>query len=267
MSYTKSSNHREPTEVLPKLSKQELARIDKLLKSARWFHYASFVMAGLSLVISSLDHPEAITLPIVDISLPGIHASVAIYFIALVMAICAESLFSMSYPWLKLDPRRPPFAWIALGSEISYKRVTIWIIAPAFFCAIFTSFYLQDDYVGMGLLYGSLGAVLLPRTFKNYRMLLSAREDHRGGPATYSIYLLYWYRLFRYSLVTFGLLLAVFAVIPKWRYTLLEILLIFVMVFVVTYIVRVIGGIPFVYRKIDSFGKRYGFPTKSPHYQ
>jgi hypothetical protein len=249
------------------LSQQELERLDQLLTSARNFHYSSFILAGLSLAIVSLDRPEAIVLPIAGIALPGIQASVAIYFVALIMAMCTEILFSMAYPWLKVDRRRPPFPWIALGAGLSNRRVTTWILMPPLLCGLFSSFYLQGDYVGLGLIYGSLGVVLLPRTFRNYRALLLARADHRGGDATFSIYLLYWHRLFRQSLVTIGLLVAVFAAIPKWRSGLLHVLAVMAALFLIDYLVRVIGGFPPIYRRIDKFGERFGFPAQSRHYR
>jgi hypothetical protein len=31
-------------------------------------------------------------------------------------------------------------------------------------------------------------------------------------------------------------------------------------------VIRFIGGLPFIYRLIDRFGTRYGFPTRSDHY-
>jgi len=249
------------------LSEQEQERLDQLLTSARNFHYISFILTGLSLAMLSTDNPKGVKLPIAEFELPLIQASVAIYFIALIMAMLTEILFSMSYAWMEIDKRRPPFAWFALGHDINYKRTTAWIILPAVLCAIFSSFYLIGDYVGIGLIISSVGVIFLPRTIRNFRRLINSKNDHRGGPATFSIYLLYWYRLLRQSIVTIAFLIAVFAAIPKWRNGLLPIFLFMFSLFGISVFIRIIGGMPFVYRWIDRMGKRYGFPTKSQHYK
>ena len=68
------------------LNEQEQERLDQLLTSARNFHYISFILTGLSLAMLSIDNPKGISLPIFSFELPSIQASVAIYFIALIMA-------------------------------------------------------------------------------------------------------------------------------------------------------------------------------------
>jgi len=249
------------------LNEQEQERLDQLLTSARNFHYISFILTGLSLAMLSIDNPKGISLPIFSFELPSIQASVAIYFIALIMAMLTDILFSMAYPWMEIDMRRPPFAWFALGHNISYKRTTLWIILPAFLCGIFSSFHLKGDYVGMGLIYSSVGVIFLPRGIRMYRDLINSKKDHRGGPATFSIYLLHWHRLIRQTIMTFAFLLAVFAAIPKWWNGLVPIFLFLLILFGVGYAVRVIGGIPFMYRWIDKLGKKHGFPIESRHYK
>ena len=249
------------------LSEKEQERLDQLLSSARNFHYISFILSGLSLVLLATDNPKGVTVPILNIQLPTIQSSLAIYFVALVMAMLTEILFSMAYTWLEIDERRPPFAWFALGHNISYKRTTAWIVLPALLCGIFSSYYLKGDLVGFGLIYGSIGVIFLSRGIRMYRSLINSKMDHRGGPATFSIYLLQWHRLLRQIIMTFALLLAVFAALPKWRDQLLPIVLFMFILFGIGYIIRIIGGIPFVYRGIDKLGKRYGFPVESEHYK
>jgi hypothetical protein len=249
------------------LTDHEQERLDQLLTSARNFHYISFILAGLSLAMASIDNPKSIILPILGFELPALQASVAIYFISLIMALVTEMLFSMAFPWLQIDTRRPPFPWFALGQNKNYGRITAWIVLPAFLCSLFSSLYLKGDYVGMGLIYGSLAVVLLPRTNRNIQKLISNKSDHRGGHATFSIFLLYWYRLSRQTLITVALFLAVFTAIPSWRPSLIKILGLIFFILISAYLVRGIGGIPFVYQRIDKLGKKFGFPIESEHYK
>jgi len=250
------------------LTREEKDRLDNLLSAARRFHYFAFVFAGLSLALSSMEKISTFILPIVNIVIPDLQAIVGIYLLVLILTLASERLFTMAYPWLKIDRRKPPFAWIALGSrEITVRSVSFWLMIPVFICAISTAISLdKKDISGFILSFVGVLSFMLPKTLSEYWYLIKKRLDHRGGSATLSIWLLYWYRLGRSLLYTTIYFIPVFAVVPKWRQPILNVsrpLMIFVVVIVV---VRAIGGFPFVYRRIDYLGKKFGFPVKSEHY-
>jgi hypothetical protein len=117
------------------------------------------------------------------------------------------------------------------------------------------------SFTGFGLLY-------LPRTIYYWNHLVDVREDHRGGIATFSIYLLYRYRLIRQFLYSIYIFLPIVVVIPQWRKPqLITIIVYSTVAFGVIYVVRMCCSIKFVYRKIDKLGLRFGFSTVSKHYQ
>lgn len=249
------------------LTSDEMARLDQLLGGARSFHYTAMILAGLSLALSSLDESQAVTLPITGIVLPSTQAAVGLYLLVIVLVMAADRLFLMAVPWMEHDARRPPFPWIALGTgKLSIAYVTRWLFLPLVACAIATGITLKGDFLGFSLAIVGMSVILMPRVVEHYMNLISTRADHRGGPATFSIYLLYWYRVLRsicYGAFFLGLVLAT---IPAWRPLILRLAGILAAVVVATFVLRHIGTVGLVYRRIDRFGTRWGFPPRSQHY-
>jgi hypothetical protein len=257
---------KEPTR--GELSKEEQERLDGLLGAARRFHYWAFILAGLSLLVSSLEGFAEIELPIVKLSIPALQANVGIYVLVQALTIATERLYSMARGWLSLDTRRPPFAWVALSSRRwNGRSVLLWLALPAVLCAIATGVTLgAGDLSGLGLASAGALVVLIPGTAGSEWYLLRNRLDHRGGPATFSIWLLYWYRFVRLVLWSSVFFLPVPAVVPRWRHGLLTIIGWCLLVSVPLMVARFLAGLPPLYRRIDRAGRRFGFPTESKHY-
>lgn len=253
----------------PWLTPDEMARLDSLLASARRCHNLSLAIAGLSLLLSSVDQLTGVTVPWGDVRIPSTQASVCIYLATIALTWMAYRFFEMAYPWMKMDRRRPPFAWMALGSVLPKPRdVVAWLLLPLVICAFATAITLRlGDWYGLSLsLIGKFGA-LLPLSISTYWTLIKARSDHRGGPATFSIYLLYWYRMLRQTWMTVFYLTAVIAIVPAWRPTAERMWPFLVAVPIILMVIRSIGMIPSVYRWIDRFGPKWGFPETSQHYK
>lgn len=255
-------------QVADELTTEELKRIDALLSAARRLHYTSFALAALSLALSSLDKPTDISLPVGEVTLPSTQAAVSIYVLVLALTMAADRLFLMAYPWLRLDTRRPPFAWVALSLRpVSRRSVLLWLVLPVVICAIGTANTLEfEDQTGFYLSFIGLLVICLPKPIGHYWALIQSRSDHRGGPATFSIFLLYWHRVLRSIVYIAWLFVPVLAVVPKWRTAMLRAGSIMIAVLVVEVVIRTIGGFGFVYRRIDRFGSRFGFPAESRHY-
>jgi hypothetical protein len=252
------------------LSPEELRRLDELLGNARNFHYASIVLAGLSLVVSALDQTKEIPLPLGNISAPRLEATVVIYLMVIIFIMAADRLFLMARPWLNLDSRRPPFAWFALGSNRPQMAAfSFWLLLPVLMCAISSASTLQvqGDTTGFLLAFAGVLAALLPRVAYRYLNLVQERSDERGGRATFSIFLLYILRIVRQVIGTAFFIVPVFAVVPQWRPTALNIMGMLTVSFVFLVIIRWIGGHKFMYRRIDHYGVKYGFPAESKHYK
>jgi len=257
-------------EALPdELSKDELERLDNLLAAARWFNYAAFTLSGFSIALSSLEKMTEIKLPIGDVNLPGLQAIIGLYILVLVLTLASERFFNMALPWLRLDKRRPPFAWIALSSkEPTGQSVIFWLLMPVLLCAIATANSLAEkDVTGYFLSFLGIIIVFSPRTIDECLYLIRKKLDHRGGTATFSIWLLYWYRLIRNITMTIFFFLPVIAVLPKWRNSTLNIAMPIIVFGVAMYVLRLIAGIPVIYRFIDRIGFKCGFPKESKHYQ
>jgi len=251
------------------LTQDEIKRIDDLLSEARKYHLSGLVLAGVSIALSSLDQTTGIELPLGKINLPSTQTAVGLYFLVILLSITSDRLFGMAFPWMHLDPRRPPFPWFALGKPpYSYFQVKIWLLLPIFIGAIATAITLQSkDTSGLVLSFVGLLLFLLPRHLSHYFHLISNREDERGGAVTFSIFLLYWLRLLR-NIVVFGLfLLPIFAIVPPWRDNMLRISAYVGTLAVWLFIIRWIGGIKFVYRIIDRLGAKLGFSSVSKHYK
>ena len=251
-----------------KLDENEIKRIDELLSEAKKYHLSGLVIAGISIAISSLDQTSGIELPIGKINLPSTQTAVGLYFLVILLSMASDRLFGMAYPWIHLDSRRPPFPWFALGiPPYSYLKVKTWLAFPIFVAAIATAITLQNKDTSGGLLsFVGLLLFLLPRTLSRYSQLISNKEDERGGSATFSIYLLYVIRLVR-QVVLFGIFLfPIFAVVPKWREGMLRASSYAILLGVVIFVIRFIGGFKFVYKAIDRLGLRFKFPSVSKHY-
>lgn len=250
------------------LTREEQRRLDDLLSAARRFHYSAFIFSGLSLALVSIDTLEGFELPIGGVVVPTLQTIVGLYLLVLVFVLVSERLFAMAYPFLKMDKRRPPFAWIALGSrDPSIRSVTFWLVVPVLICAIATATLLDaKDVSGFTLSFAGVLFILLPRTVGGYWYLIGNRLDHRDGAATFSIWLLYWYRLVRDLWIIVFMFAPVVAVVPKWRGPVWKVTYPFMILGGGVYILRTIAAFPFVYRLIDRLGKRFGFPVNSKHY-
>lgn len=216
-----------------------------------------------------MDVISDVSLPLGGIVLPSTQAAVGLYLLVIGLVMAADRLFLMAYPWLHLDPRRPPFAWIAIGiRQESRKLVVLWLTLPVLICAIATATTLKlGDAAGFVLSFTGILTMFLPRAVHEYWSLIQRRSDHRGGRATFSIFLLYWYRLSRQIVGTVCFLFSVLAIVPKWRAPILNVVGIALGTYVVMLLTRLIAGIPCTYRRIDLIGVRWGFPAESEHYK
>jgi hypothetical protein len=251
-----------------RLSREESKRLDALLSAARRFHYSAFLMSGISLALSSIESFEDFKLPVGDITVPGLQTAVGIYLTVIVLTVAAERLLAMADPWLGMDTRRPPFAWIALGTKgTSVGSATLWLFLPILICAVSTAVCLGNkDFTGSTLSFAGAFVMLLPHRWSHYWLLVKTHQDHRGGQATLSIWLLYLYRMQR-GLTMIALFFApVIAVIPRWREPVWRVALPLIYIGLSLYVLRLVAGFPLVYRRIDRLGKRFGFPITSKHY-
>jgi hypothetical protein len=161
-----------------------------------------------------------------------------------------------------LDPRRPGFPWYALGLErMSYFRATCWLFLPVVATALAASQALGNEPAGTALLIPGLFLAGTPRLFDRYGQFVRERRDHRGGPATLSMWLLYIYRIARSVLLCLAFATLVISAAPMMRGSMLRLSSILTVVLIALLVLRTLGGI--VYRRIDQMGSRFGFAATS----
>jgi len=248
-----------------RLDDKEMERLDALLSAARSFHYMNFIVAAIALALSSIERTEAFQLPIGGLAIPPTETAVGAYILSICLAVASASLFRQAEPWMKKDPRRPPFAWIALGAaDPNRGKVFLWVLVPVILTSVAVSMTLDQKVPHSGLLLPGFFLVGFPLIFEHYFSLIRTRTDHRGGSAPFSIWLLYCYRLMRQLLLVGAFLFPVLAAVRQWRGPMLTASAICFSAVVSLMLLRLAGG--FTYRWIDKFGGRFGFPTHSQHY-
>lgn len=243
------------------LTKEELGRLDSLLSSARGFHYTSFTIAGISLVLSSFES-TGFQLPIGDIEIPKLQTTIGLYFLVLILSICAEKLFYMALPWLKVDKRRIPFAWIALSSRKSslVPYFIFWLVIPPIVAGISTAASLDDPNLpGFVLCFLGLFFIVAPMNIEREIYCIKNRVDSRGRPVTLTKWIYYWEKLLGSIAMTFFYFSVVLVLLPKWYEILSQPAKVFVVVWLLSMLLRFISSFKIVSRRIDRYGKSIGF--------
>lgn len=191
-------------------------------------------------------------------------AVVALYLLSIMVAIANDRLFRQAYKWMSLDPRRPGFPWYALGlNRVNYSAVSVWILLPVVVTAIAGSQALGHELGGTALLLPGFFLAGTPRICERYGDLIRQRRDHRGGPATFSMWLLYIYRIASSALLCLMFSTLVISAVPILRGTMLRVSSLLGAGAIALMVARTLAGL--VYRKIDHFGGRFGFASTNPH--
>src|SRR5689334_22564366 len=131
-----------------------MKRLDALLSGARSFHYLNIIITGIALGLSTLEALDGFKLPIGDVVLPSTQTAVGLYLISISLAIGADRLYLRAQQWMPMDPRRPQFAWIALGSTKTPDRriVLLWLLSPVALTAFAVSLTLEPKLPDAGFL-------------------------------------------------------------------------------------------------------------------
>lgn len=246
------------------LTERELDRLDKLMESITRIHYLNFTIAGISLLVSSLEDSSAFLLPFGDIKLHYSNTAVGFYLLSLALMFCTFRLFSMAYPWLKMDPLRPSYAWFPLGTKnMSYWTVYFWIVLP-FILSSLPMMSIVKGYSGIGLVLPGLFMIMVPESLNQLFQCIKRREDEKGNKMTFSIWLLYWYRLIRTIAMIVIFLAPILLTIPKWSDALKPILSFSTIYIVFMGVIRVFLG-PVIYLRLDRLGVKWGFPLEYPY--
>lgn len=257
------------------LKEPEQARLDNLLASGKRYHSLSILLAGILLALSALENFREYATPFGDIAIPAAQTATGLYLLVIFMLIATDRFFTMAYPWLLLDKRRPPYDWVLMGLGIEKKyRIGIWFYLPLLVSSVALAIILRGESVvpegatALTFLWSGLGLVYLPRTISYYAYLLTERLDHRGGSTTLSVHLLHWYRLIRQVIFSAYMAIPALIVVPRWRTPQFETFIQYLTLFFgVLYILRGIAGIKRIYRWIDRQGPKRGFPISSNHYK
>ncbi len=260
------------------LSTQEEERLDRILEAGKKYYNTSVVLAFLLLGISSIEEFLGLELPIGAVTFPQINASLGLHAVVVLLLIASERMFLMALPWMKLDKRRTPYDWVILGLAFNTTyRVGAWFYIPITVSSIGLSIVLNSNNIAIdsmtfAMTFGTLsilstGLTYMPKPLYFLNHLISTKQDHRGGEATFSMYLLYCYRFLRQIIVTFFMAYPFVLIMPNWEIPEYTDFLGQILPYVITlYGIRILGWFKSVYKVIDRIGGRLGFPRDSPHY-
>ena len=245
------------------LDPTEQARLDSILAAARNVHYTNLVLAGTA-ILTSLAGADVVKVPLLELALPTTKSVIILYLLSILLTAADDRLFHQAHRWMSLDPRRPSFPWHALGYDrVNYFTVTSWIFLPVVITAIAASIALGRELAGSSLLLPGFLLAGTQRLMDRYGPLIRDRRDHRGGAATFSMWLLYVYRLIRNALLWLVFTTVVLAAIPDARQPMLTVSKVITVALLAMIALRTAAG--GVYRRIDQLGSRWGFPATNEH--
>jgi hypothetical protein len=246
------------------LDAAEQARLDAILEMARKVHYLNLLVAALALLLLA-PGTESISLPLLQVPLARANAIVPLFLLSILLTAASDRLATQAYRWLPLDPRRVPFPWHPLGaSRTNYWTLTTWVYLPVIVTGIAASITLWREAIGLGLLIPGFLLAGSQRVRDRYGLLVRDRADHRGGPATLSMWLLYLYRMVRNDLMAVVCAASVVGSMPSARAGALKLIGVIVGLLLGLLVCRAMAGALF-YRRIDRIGPRWGFPSRNAH--
>jgi hypothetical protein len=209
------------------LDESEQRRLDELLKAARTLHTAALAVAGLSVVLSAIGGEGLVTIPLGSVQVPYLPAVILTYLLCMLLSSSSALLLRVALPFISLDPRRPPFAWILFATRsLSRPLILAWVLFPVIVSCFATSAALSQRPAGaqawvpltpLALLFVGMGVYGLPGHVVTYSEMLRDRRDLEGRPLTLSVYLHFWMRLIRGTTFSIGLLLLLLRLLPSWR--------------------------------------------------
>lgn len=259
--------------VVDPLSEAEQTRLDKLLETCKYYHNFSYIVAGILIALSTLESFQGFAVPFGGLTFPKIQTAIGLFLLVVVLLVIGDRFFLMALPWLSIDKRRPPFAWIAMGLPFQRSPSSLTFYLPIPIAALGATIILGTEpdvskvITFSAMLWAGYGLFFLPRTMYYWMFLISERRDHRGSSLTLSVYLLYWYRVIRQILYSLFIVLPMIYALPRWRNGQLETIIIYASIaFGVLYAIRMMCSPKGVYKRIDRLGRRAGFPIESPHY-
>lgn len=238
---------------------KEYQRLKDLIDSGRSYHYKNFIFSSLIAVLLLKDHQENIKL-FLDISFPIKHLIVFLYIITIAFTIITLDAFSSAWEKVSVEfVDEVPFNWFVLTGKKNKLLSGIWLILPWMVSSIAVGNSSIEIDKGSLIMLG-LFFIAFPSYLKDFAFKVANKVDDVGNKITFSIYMLYWYRLARNIMLIFipsYYLLTYFNVIVetpnKWITYLIWLLL------VVTYVIRFFWGFAFIYKPIDKYGVRFGF--------
>jgi hypothetical protein len=248
---------------------KELSQIDNLYSEIQKHNYHSFTLLLISILISIINPNIDFLFTFEQLKLPRLLTIFGLYFAIIFKTYICYTLFSRVFKNSILDNRKVGHSWIGYSSS---KKLPLFFIFLPLLLSQFSSIYYVSNSFLIAFLYFFLSIIIVfsPILIEKYIDLITHRKDERGGNTTFSIYLLYIYRLLRFILgaicIVFIPMVSIVPEISKTLYTLSffkEAFSIFSGIFIIP---RVICGFKFVYERIDTFGIRFGFPDKSEHY-
>jgi hypothetical protein len=246
------------------MEEREYQRLKELIDSGRKFHYMNLVFAGLIITLLFKNVNENLKL-FLEIEFPIRNLLIFIYFLTVIYTIVCFDIFSSIWKRVNNEFNEEiPFNWFVLTGNKTRILSIFWIGLPWLISAIGIGFsHLDIDKASIIAL--GLFSIAIIFDLKKFAYKIANKSDENGNKVTFSIYLLYWYRLLREIFVVVILCISIYT---AFNTSLINInplsieLKITIGVMILLFILRLLGTFKFFYQRIDKFGEKFGFGSE-----
>lgn len=244
------------------LTDLEIKRLEDMISSIAKFNYLNFIIAGISLILSTLDSVVLFSLPIGNLVIPYKTTMIGFYILSVSLTMVTLKLIILALPAIKVDNSRITLPWIGLSNgDVKTYSIYFWIIIPMIINCIPLAINYPQLKTG-NLLFGGLFLVMTPTAMENYLDYLINKKDDKAD-LTFSMWILYLIRLSRGLIIPLYFLSAILLEISKWRAVGEILMKISVIAIVIIYLLRIIG--PITYKFFDKIGTKLGFSALYPY--
>jgi hypothetical protein len=197
-----------------KLSSDEQKRLDDLLQHFRLVHYGTVLVSAVLCAIALTEENGTAVVPLLGVGLPRANAAVTGFLVTSVLTWATLHYYTLAVPFMDLDTRRVPFAWIGFGNDRNPLFLTFILLAPEVLCSLSTFSILGAKDLFVWLIFFPLIFSFSPALVQRNFARICARRDGDGTPMRFSIWLLHWLRSMRAILFATTMLIYLLSALP-----------------------------------------------------
>lgn len=239
---------------------REYNRLLNLIESARKYNYWNYIINALMAVLLLKDSESELSL-FLELTFQVKYLLIFLFTVSVVFTILSlDILISIWKPINIGFDDEVTFNWFAISGKKSRILSGFWVVLPWIIGAISISLSnVKIDKPTLIIL--AIIVISYPNYLKEFFFNISKRVDEDGYPITFSIYCLYWYRLFRGIAVTFIMSISIIVFFSNRTIVLSRLNAIYLLtIIILIFLLRLIWE--FNHKKIDKWGVKFGFVEK-----